>query len=208
MHVVLVHGWGFHAGIWADVIGHLGDAQVTLVDLGFVAGGPKGSDIWPEDAIAVGHSTGVLWLLKEGGGRFKGLVSIQGFDRFCPHVPQSRVAALKRGLKRDPGGTMQAFWRSCGAPDFALPKMLNVARLDEGLDWLMHWDAREAKEGLECPILALAARDDPVVPPAMTESVWQGSKIIWSPDGGHVLPLRHPRRCARHVLEFADTLPS
>jgi pimeloyl-[acyl-carrier protein] methyl ester esterase len=208
MHVVLVHGWGLHAGIWADVIGHLGDAQVTLVDLGFVADGPKSSDIWPEDAIAVGHSMGVLWLLKEGGGRFKGLVSIQGFDRFCPHVPQSRVAALKRGLKRDPGGTMQAFWRSCGAPDFALPKMLNVARLDEGLDWLMHWDAREAKEGLECPILALAARDDPIVSPAMTESVWQGSEIIWSPDGGHVLPLRHPRRCARHVLEFADTLPS
>jgi len=208
MHVVLVHGWGFHAGIWGDVLGHLGDAQVTLVDLGFVAGGPKGSMEWPEDAVAVGHSTGVLWLLKQGEGRFKGLVSIQGFDRFCPHVPQSRVAALKRGLERDPGGTMQAFWRSCGAPGFALPEALNVARLDEGLDWLMHWDAREAKEMLECPMLALAARDDPIVPTAMTEAVWRGTNTIWSPDGGHVLPLRHPRWCARHVLEFADTLPS
>jgi pimeloyl-[acyl-carrier protein] methyl ester esterase len=208
MHVVLVHGWGFHAGIWGDVVGHLGDAQVTLVDLGFVAGGPKGSMEWPEDAVAVGHSTGVLWLLKQGEGRFKGLVSIQGFDRFCPHVPQSRVAALKRGLERDPGGTMQAFWRSCGAPGFALPEALNVARLDEGLDWLMHWDAREAKEMLECPMLALAARDDPIVPTAMTEAVWRGTETVWSPDGGHVLPLRHPRWCARHVLEFADTLPS
>ena len=208
MHVVFVHGWGFHAGIWTDVVGHLGDAQVTLVDLGFVAGGPKGSMEWPEDAIAVGHSTGVLWLLKEGGGRFKALVSIQGFDRFCPHVPQSRVAALKRGLERDPAGTMQAFWRSCGAPGFALPEALNAGRLDEGLDWLMHWDAGEAKEKLDCPMLALAARDDPIVPPAMTEAIWQGTDIVWSPDGGHVLPLRHPRWCAHHVLEFADTLPS
>jgi pimeloyl-[acyl-carrier protein] methyl ester esterase len=208
MHVVLVHGWGFHAGIWADVVGHLGDAQVTLVDLSFVAGGPKGSAEWPGDAIAVGHSLGLLWLLKEGRGRFKGLVSIQGFDRFCTHVPQSRVAALKRGLDRDPGGTMQSFWQSCGAPGFALPGALNVAQLDQGLDWLMHWDARDAKERLDCTMLALAARDDPIVPPAMTEAVWQGTKIIWSPDGGHVLPLRHPRRCARHVLEFADTLPS
>ena len=208
MHVVLVHGWGYHAGIWGDVVGHLGDAQVTLVDLGFVGGGPKGGSAWPDDAIAVGHSLGVLWLLKEGRGRFKALVSIQGFDRFCPHVPQSRVAALKRGLERDPAGTMQAFWRSCGAPDFALPEALDVARLDEGLDWLMHWDAGEAKEMLECPMLALATRDDPIVPPAMTEAVWQGTNIIWSPDGGHVLPLRHPRWCARHVLEFADTLPS
>ena len=119
---------------------------------------------WPDDAIAVGHSLGVLWLLKQGEGRFKALVSIQGFDRFCPHVPPSRVAALKRGLERDPAGTMQAFWRSCGAPGFALPEALNVARLDEGLDWLMHWDAREAKEKLECPMLALAARDDAIVP--------------------------------------------
>jgi pimeloyl-[acyl-carrier protein] methyl ester esterase len=208
MHVVLVHGWGFHAGIWADVVGHLGDADVTLVDLGFVAGGPKGSTAWPEDAIAVGHSLGLLWLLKQGRGRFKALVSIQGFDRFCPHVPASRVAALKRGLERDPAGTMQAFWRSCEAPGFALPEALNVARLDEGLDWLMHWDAREAKEKLDCPILVLAGRDDPIVPPAMSEAIWGESSIIWSSDGGHVLPLRHPRRCARHVLEFAHTLPS
>jgi len=208
MHFVLVHGWGYHAGIWADLIGHLGDADVTLVDLGFVAGGPKGGTEWPDDSIAVGHSLGLLWLLKEGRGRFKGLVSIQGFDRFCPHVPPSRLTALKRGLERDPAATMQAFWRSCGASGFALPEALNVARLDEGLDWLMHWDAAEAKERLDCPLLALAARDDPIVPSAMTEAVWQGRNIIWSPDGGHVLPLKHPRRCARHVLEFAHTLPS
>jgi len=208
MHVVLVHGWGFHAGIWADVVGHLGDADVTLVDLGFVAGGPKGQDDWPEDAIAVGHSLGLLWLLKHGRGRFKALVSIQGFDRFCPHVAPSRVSALKRGLARDPGGTMQAFWRSCGAPGFALPEMLNVARLDEGLDWLMHWSAESAKADLQCPVLALGSRDDAIVPPAMTSAIWQETRVVWSPDGGHVLPLRHPAWCARNVLEFAHTLPS
>ncbi len=208
MHVVLVHGWGFHARIWADVVDRLPGAEITLVDFGFVAGGPAASTDWPEDAIAVGHSLGVLWLLKEGRGRFRGLVSIQGFDRFCPHVPPSRVAALKRGLGRDAGGTMQAFWRSCGAPDFAEASALDVPRLDEGLDWLMHWEAEAAKEGLACPVLALAARDDAIVPSAMSETVWRPRRIVWSPDGGHVLPLRHPAWCARHVLEFADSLPS
>jgi pimeloyl-[acyl-carrier protein] methyl ester esterase len=208
MHFVLVHGWGFHAGIWVDVVGQLGDAEVTLVDLGFVTGGPEGQEDWPEDAIAVGHSLGLLWLLKHGRGRFKGLVSIQGFDRFCPRVAPSRVTALKRGLARDPGGTMQAFWRSCGAPGFASPEMLNVARLDEGLDWLMHWSAESAKADLQCPVLALGSRDDAIVPPAMTSAIWQGAGVVWSPDGGHVLPLRHPDWCARNVLEFAHTLPS
>lgn len=208
MHFVFVHGWGFHAGIWASLIERLPDAKVTLIDLGFVAGGPEGSPDWPEDAIAVGHSLGVLWLLKEAGARFKGLVSIQGFDRFCPHVPLSRVSALKRGLARDPGGTLQAFWHSCGAPDFAEPASLNTGRLDEGLNWLMHWDARAARESLECPTLILAAEDDPIVPPAMSEAVWGKENIVWSPDGGHVLPLRHPRWCAHHVAEFAHSLPS
>ena len=207
MHFVLVHGWGFHAGIWAEMAKRLPGVGITLIDLGFVGGGPASATDWPEDAVAVGHSLGVLWLLKQGRS-FKGLISIQGFDRFCPHVPHSRVAALKRGLARDPYGTMQAFWRSCGTPDFAPPEALDIPRLGEGLDWLMHWEAEDAKQTLHCPVLALAARDDAIVPPAMTEAIWQERRIVWSPDGGHVLPLRHPDWCARHVLEFAHSLPS
>jgi pimeloyl-[acyl-carrier protein] methyl ester esterase len=207
MRFVLVHGWGFHAGIFADFISHLEGAEVSLVDLGFVAGGPRAASGWPEDAIAVGHSVGLLWLLAQGGGRFRALVSVQGFDCFCCHVAPSRLAALKHGLERDPGETLQAFWRSCGASGFALPEALNVARLNEGLDWLMTWDARKAREALSCPVLALATQDDVIVPPSMSEAIW-GESINWSPDGGHVLPLKHPDWCARHVLEFAHALPS
>ena len=208
MRFVLVHSWGFHAGIFADLISHLDGAETTLIDLGFVSGGPKAASEWPSDAIAIGHSLGLLWLLEQGGGRFRGLVSIQGFDCFCCHIVPSRIAALKRGLERDPGATLQAFWRSCGAAGFALPEALNVARLDQGLDWLMHWDARKAKQELACPVLALAARDDAIVPASMSEQIWEDAGIIWSQDGGHVLPLRHPRWCARHVLEFANALRS
>jgi pimeloyl-[acyl-carrier protein] methyl ester esterase len=208
MHFVLVHGWGFHGGIWTDFVGHLQEAGTTLVDLGFVAGGPKSAGEWPQDSIAVGHSLGLLWLLQQGGSRFRGLVSVQGFDCFCCHVPPSRVAALKRGLEGDAIATLERFWRSCGASGFALPQTLNIERLGEGLDWLMRWDARKAKDGLDCPVLALASRDDPIVPQAMTEAVWQGADIVWSPDGGHVLPLRHPRWCARHILDFAHALSS
>jgi pimeloyl-[acyl-carrier protein] methyl ester esterase len=208
MRFVLVHGWGFHAGIFADLVANLDGAETTLIDLGFVSGGPKGATDWPADAVAIGHSLGLLWLLEQGGGRFRGLVSIQGFDCFCRHVSPSRIAALKRGLEREPGGTLQTFWRSCGAAGFALAQALNVARLDEGLDWLMHWDGRKAKQELACPVLALAARDDAIVPASMSEAIWEDTGIIWSQDGGHVLPLRHPGWCARHVLEFANALPS
>jgi pimeloyl-[acyl-carrier protein] methyl ester esterase len=207
MHFVLVHGWGFHAGLWTGLAGHLEGAEITMLDLGFIAGGPEGKTEWPRDAIAVGHSLGLLWLLARGEGRFRALVSVQGFDCFASHIARSRLAALKRGIEREPYATLEAFWRSCGAPGFAPPKALVLPRLREGLDWLMHWDARDVKEGLQCPVLALAARDDAIVPPAMSQSVW-GEGLIWSPGGGHVLPLRHPQWCARHVLEFANSLPA
>src|SRR4029078_12872352 len=101
------------------------------------------------------------------------LVSREWCDGFCSHISPQRIAARKRGLEREPGATLQAFWRSCGASGFALPEALNVARLHQGLDWLMHWDARKVKQELACPVLALAARDDAIVPASMSEAIWE-----------------------------------
>jgi pimeloyl-[acyl-carrier protein] methyl ester esterase len=209
VHFVFVHGWGFNAGIWGDLTGYMRNSKVSLVDLGFIAGGPKAVTTWPSDAIAVGHSLGVLWLLHragEGNPPFRALVSIQGFDRFCPHIPPSRVAGMRRELRRDAYQTVEAFWRGCGTEPFASPEALNVARLDEGLGWLMEWDETNARAELACPILALAARDDAVMPPAMSEAIWRSDTILWSDTGGHVLPLKHPEWCANHVLDFAHAL--
>jgi pimeloyl-[acyl-carrier protein] methyl ester esterase len=210
MHLVLVHGWGFNGAIWRDVTGYMQNSEVSLVDLGFIEGGPPSVNEWPNDAIAVGHSLGVLWLLhragEEGWLPFRALVSIQGFDRFCPLVPSSRVAGMRRGLRRDAYETVEAFWRGCGTEPFASPEALNVARLDEGLGWLMDWDETKARAELACPTLALAARDDAVVPAAMSEAIWRSDNILWSDTGGHVLPLKHPEWCANHVLDFAHAL--
>jgi pimeloyl-[acyl-carrier protein] methyl ester esterase len=211
MHFVFVHGWGFNPRIWRDLTGYMRNSEVSFVDLGFIEGGPKAAATWPGDAIAVGHSLGVLWLLHRAGEAgsalpFRGLVSIQGFDRFCPPIPASRVAGMRRGLRRDPGQTLEAFWRGCGTEPFAPPEALNVERLDEGLGWLMEWDETRTRAALACPILALAARDDAIVPQAMSEAIWRSDNILWSETGGHVLPLKHPEWCANHVLDFAHAL--
>jgi pimeloyl-[acyl-carrier protein] methyl ester esterase len=210
MHFVFVHGWGFNAAIWRDLIGLMHTSEVSLVDLGFIAGGPKGATTWPSNSIAVGHSLGVLWLLHRAGeassAPFRGLVSIQGFDRFCPHIPPLRVAGMRRGLRHDPGQTLEAFWRRCGTEPFAPAESFNIDRLDQGLGWLMDWDARKARAELACPTLPLAARDDAIVPEAMSSTTWGEDNIHWSQEGGHVLPLRQPEWCTRHVLDFAHAL--
>jgi pimeloyl-[acyl-carrier protein] methyl ester esterase len=210
MHFVFVHGWGFNAAIWRDLTGYMRNSEVSYVDLGFIAGGPRAATEWPGDAVAVGHSLGLLWLLhraaEEGRARFRALVSIQGFDRFCPYIPPSRVAGMRRGLRRDAYQTVETFWRGCGTELFAPREALNVERLDEGLGWLMDWDETETKAALACPTLALAARDDAVVPLTMSEAIWRSDTIRWSSTGGHVLPLKHPEWCANHVLDFAHAL--
>lgn len=186
----------------------LGQGEVSLVDLGFISGGPEAAKDWPDGAIGVGHSLGLLWLLRQAsqGRRFRGLVSIQGFDRFCPRVPEARVFGMRRGLARDPATMLAAFWRGCGTGPFAPPNALNRERLDEGLGWLLDWDERAMLASLDCPVLALAARDDAIVPPPMSAAIFGAEKIAWSETGGHVLPLSRPDWCAKHVLDFAHDL--
>ncbi len=152
----------------------------------------------------------MLWLLHGTGAGtnpgFRALVSIQGFDRFCPHIPPAKVMTMRRSLKRDAAATLQTFWRACGTEPFASADQLNVGRLDEGLGWLLDWDASEAKESLICPTLALASRDDAIVPQSMSEAIWGPATLHWPQSGGHVLPLKAPEWCANHVLDFARQL--
>jgi pimeloyl-[acyl-carrier protein] methyl ester esterase len=210
MHFVFVHGWGFNAAIWRDLIRFMRTSEVSLVDLGFIVGGPPSASAWPRDSIAVAHSLGLLWLLhragEAGSAPFRGLVSIQGFDRFCPPIPSTRVAGMRRELRRDAYQTLASFWQACDTEPFAQPEALNIARLDEGLGWLMDWDVRQARANLACPALALAARDDTIVSEAMSKAIWGEDNIHWSQTGGHVLPLRQPEWCARHVLDFAHAV--
>jgi pimeloyl-[acyl-carrier protein] methyl ester esterase len=205
MRFVLVHGWGFHAGIWDEFVAHLPDSEIARVDLGFIEGGPNSVSDWPEDSIAVGHSLGLLWLLKQGEGRFRALVSIQGFDCFSCHIQKSRVLGMQRKLRRDANGTVLAFWQACGTEPFAPKDALNVEVLASGLDWLASWDASAEKAALTCPTLALASQDDTIVPPSMSETIWNGD-VIWSESGGHALPLLRADWCAAQVIDFVDAI--
>lgn len=208
MDFVLVHGWGFNAGIWDELRNKMGSkARLNEFNLGFIRGGPENAGNWPENAIAIGHSLGVLWLLHhKKQHNFKALVSIQGFDRFCPHIPPSRVERMRRDLAADAASTMGRFWRACGTQPFAPLESFGLERLDEGLGWLLDWDETETKANLDCPLLALASRDDAIVPPSMSSAIWGEETIVWSEGGGHVLPLSRPEWCAQHVLDFAHDL--
>lgn len=192
--ILLVHGWGFDAALWDGVRAGLPcGLNAQALDLGFF-----GAPTEPPPArvtLAVGHSLGALWLLRQD---IAPVLAVNGFPRFTaapdfPHgVPPRMVERMARRLADAPAEVVDAFRARCGAgPAPAAP---DAGRLAWGLDLLLSGDARPAR-----PLAALAGRADPIVAPAMTEAAF-GAAVTWL-DGGHLLPLTHPHAVAQAIVE-------
>lgn len=210
MNVVFIHGWGFHSGVWSNLLPLLEGAGIepVLIDLGFVRGGPKGASAIPADALWVGHSFGVMWLLKHGTRPTRGLVSIAGFDCFYKYVPDEVLPSLREGLQRDPQAQMRQFWKNVGIGEEGPGGSLDTGALRGGLNWLGTWDTQAERRSLGAPAMALASEDDMVVRKPMTEAIWgQGdTDLRWLKSGGHLLPLTHAEWCAEQITDFIDGL--
>jgi pimeloyl-[acyl-carrier protein] methyl ester esterase len=205
-HLVFVHGWAFGPAFWEPLRRELGEWPSTSLDLGFF--GPERLDLPQEPFIGVGHSLGVLWLLRHASDRMSALVSLGGFARFA--VPAGPTRAMRRGLSRDAAAVLTAFHQACGlSPEQSPPPTsARPQRLAEGLDWLLGWDETASLAAFDRPILALAASDDAVVPEELSRSNFQQGPhgLTLLPDGGHAFPVTRAGQCARAVKAFLETL--
>ncbi|SOD96670.1 alpha/beta fold hydrolase [Caenispirillum bisanense] len=199
--VLLVHGWGFDAGVWDAVRPRLDGLSVRALDLGFFGPPDLALPAEPVD-LAVGHSMGVLWLLTEGRGRWRRLASVNGFPRFTAAAdfpegtPPRMVQRMAARLADDPAGVLDAFRVRCGAgPTQRAP---DAARLAWGLDLLSTGDGRP----VPADTAALAGEADPIVPLAMARA---GFSNVHALGGGHLLPLTDPAAVAAFIRE---ALPS
>ena len=204
--LVFVHGWGFHNGLWRDAAARLRGFDIHHIELGFLRGGPMGASTMPKNAVYIGHSFGLMWLLKHAPRPMRGLVSVAGFDCFYAHIGADQIERMRAGLDRNPSAQMEHFWKSCGTSRFAERDDFDVAALRAGLGWLAAWDERPARAALSCPFLALAAEDDKIVPLSMTRAIWGADELRLRPEGGHALPLTSPQWCADEIDDFARRL--
>lgn len=206
-HLLLVHGWGFDAGFWTPMLQALGgDMPATAWDLGF-HGRPSRPALPPGvPVVAVGHSFGLLWLLKERPLDWTRLVSINGFSRFtraddfpsgvAPRVLQRMIDRLAE----HPEPVFLDFMGKCGLADPVLDD-LDLDALAWGLKALAEWDCRQ--DGLVD--LALAGRRDTILPMAMTDALFPQPLARWH-DGGHLLPLTDPVWCAQQVRIVVESV--
>lgn len=200
--LVFVHGWAFGPEFWMPLRRELGVREALTLDLGFF--GPVNLSLPVEPFVAVGHSLGLLWLLRHAQDRLAALVSLGGFGRF--DAPAGPTRAMRRGLSRDPAQVINAFHQACALPAELAPNEATLAKarpeqLAHGLDWLLHWDERAALEAFGRPLLALAAADDAVVPPDLSRASFP-KNLVMLDSGGHAFPASRPALCARHMAPF------
>lgn len=209
--LVLVHGWGLDASLWQPVRARLPECETVAFDLGFR--GPAVSPVLPEAplVIAVGHSLGLAWLLRNRPLRWDALVAVNGFTRFTADptfpdgVPARQLERMIAKLGRDPAGVTADFLTRCGQRGTAPAGALDGASLAQGLGWLRDWDTRAAFVADAAPVLALAGGADPIVPPAMSRACFAARpncRLAWRDGGGHLLPAEDPDWCAGHVRAF------
>jgi pimeloyl-[acyl-carrier protein] methyl ester esterase len=208
MPVILrfLHGWGFDAGFWGDVCRLLPQWPAEVDDRGYF-GTPR-TIVGDKVNVVVAHSYGTMRALRELPARCKGLVAINGFDRFgacegSPGVAPRVLDSMIAKFDRTPDKVVADFRLRCGSqsPFGAVDRV----PLREDLLALRNLDCTGARPGI--PVLSLQGAADPILSPAMRETAFRSAAQVQRrehPAGGHLLPLTDPSYCAAAIRTFVE----
>lgn len=207
--VVFMHGWGYDASIWRDVLPLLGNVSTICLDAGYFPTRHIGSDVnllLPTTPfIAVGHSAGGPFLALQDPSQCRALILINSFGRlvrsqdFTTGQPVLLMQRMLRRFSDEPVRVLKQFYASLN-DDRDVPKHINVARLKAGLTNLAQYDARQEMAHFRDRIHSLSASDDPLISRDMTLQSFPGIKRLEWTQGGHLLPLTQPEKCAQLIL--------
>lgn len=206
--MLFVHGWAFDAAFWDPLRAALPAWPHAVSDAGYF--GPAREPALTGPVIAVGHSLGVLRLLGRLPDQCVGLVSINGFPRFCAAadypagVPVRMLDRMRKRLTESADDVLRDFRQRCGDDSrFGAPR---AAALHQGLESLRDDDQRAALAALPVPLLALAGTADAIVPAGMMRAAFAGrpdGDLHWREHGGHLLPVSDTDWCAARIRAFA-----
>lgn len=221
--LVLCHGWGMSPEYWQPLLEHFPSIPTFVWDCGYYAPDSttpkkplpsydKVNTLW----FAVGHSFGVVQLLKSGFA-FDGIIGLQSFVNFLgddtTEASQKKgLALMQKQFEKDPVALMKGFYKNCQLPEAFQPnaKEANTARLGEDLAALETDYSSLVETYGDLPSVWLASEDDAIVPPAVvaaTVTQWTGEASLKTyPRGGHALHCHHPLWVAEQMMTFAASV--
>ena len=156
--------------------------------------------------VGIGHSLGFLRLARSNLAGCRALVSLNGFTDFCAETGTDRriIRRMHRKLQREPDSVVGEFRARCGPVVFKKPDSFNLELLSGDLMQLADVRINNSGEPLtsvaDIPVLALAAADDPVVPPALSREQFQN--LEFCPGGKHLLGSMFGYWCSLHIHQF------
>jgi pimeloyl-[acyl-carrier protein] methyl ester esterase len=213
VRLVALHGWGFDGSVWRAIAARLPEHDLRTADRGYF-GNPIPLDE-TEPFVAIGHSLGALLLLLDGYAPLcRGLVAINGFDRFVASANHPGIGAARRPLDRmiarlrtAPAAVVSEFRARCGAA--AIKSEIETAALERDLLLLRDADGTAASAAWHAPILSLQGGADWLLSTGHRAQVFALAEHVersTHPSAGHGLPWAEPDWCADHIRRFARDL--
>ena len=152
--------------------------------------------------IGIGHSLGFARLLSLP---LQGVVSLSGFVRFCAHTSSQNGTATRvmnrmiTKFKANPHEVLKDFYKQAAMENFLTRALIsfNKRQLLVDLELMKRMDLTSELSGLRIPILSLAAKDDKIVPFALTQETFQSSTTLEK--GGHAIALTQADWCAKEI---------
>ncbi|MCK9543141.1 MAG: alpha/beta fold hydrolase [Novosphingobium sp.] len=206
--LVFLHGWGFGADVWRDVLPRLDAFDCVVADRGYF--GECVEPPLPDAFAMVTHSLGAMLALRQPLPGCRTLVAINGFDRFAagpgsPGVAKRVLDRMVARLEADVRATVADFRARCG--EIAPFEEPDKARLARDLAFLRDGDCRADAAAAPFPILSLQGEADPILPRALRDAAFAGARnrrMEVHDDAGHLLPLTHADWCAERIAAFVD----
>lgn len=216
------HGWGLSPRFWQPLAALLQAYPQTSWDAGYFDAPQvpdfNGATRW----VAVGHSMGLIHALEQPPHNgWAAMVSLCGFTRFCAQQageagqPKRVVERMLRAFNRSPDEVLHDFLDRCAlstlhpANGIGHGDPIQSDRLRTDLSRLATVDASDLMSQVSVPVLALASRDDMIVPAALTESTFgqrPNTQLAWHEQGGHALGHDQAGVCAQAIQAFLTTL--
>tara|TARA_A100001015_G_scaffold81345_1_gene90113 strand:+ start:9400 stop:10029 length:630 start_codon:yes stop_codon:yes gene_type:complete len=200
--LIFAHGWGFDQTFWQKLSEKFSNRyDVLMVDFGYTGNKVVTLDNLNEKkAICIGHSLGVLWLLKNVSNP-RALISISGFIGYQSFFGINKIQKMKRILLKNTATQMKLFYKHTGF-NVTPTITFDTEALVDGLEYLQFGDASKELSKLKCPVLAITSRDDRIMPQGIAKKIWKNHNLHVLRDGGHVTPVSKVDECESLIKNF------
>jgi len=197
--IIFSPGFGCHEQLYQEFLKEFEDFDIIFWNHGYFG---KKSKKLVAGSIGIGHSLGFYKIL-EDKQFFKAVISLAGFFDFLSGSKKRylELNGLKEKFESSPHEGLDTFYKFMGL-DQKTPSISCQKTLLNDLNLLYGFQASK----IDQPLLALQAKDDPIVTHAVFEKNFKEHRSVYLESGGHLFFKKEPALVANYIKNFLREL--